>query len=151
MTMVRPESQSGFTLVEVLVAFSILLIGMTAIIAMFATGLKLERKGRAAFDAAVVLDELRPAIRAELANLEATGAASDFAVENREVPGYAGLYYSVQARPISGATAESAWLVEIRVAPAGTPPQDAFSFGWLPFRVQTPHATRVRQSLEDAR
>ncbi|MEZ6196100.1 MAG: prepilin-type N-terminal cleavage/methylation domain-containing protein [Planctomycetota bacterium] len=143
--------EGGFTLIEVLVAFSILLVGMTGIIAMFGTGLKMERRGRNAFDAALVLDELRPRVRRELDRKVSQGAQGDIRLESREVPGYPGLSYSVRAMPAPGETAGRAWLVDIRVAPTGTAEEDAFSFGWLPYRLAPTFEELVRRSMEDGR
>jgi prepilin-type N-terminal cleavage/methylation domain-containing protein len=141
--------QAGFTLVEVLVAFTILLVGMTGIIAMFGTGLKMERQGRDAYESALSIDELRPLVRDELLARVAKGASGEIRIEERELPGRPELRYRVRAVPIPEREARDGWLVEIRVAPPGTPEEDAYSFGWLPWQLRDTYDELVRKSLED--
>lgn len=145
------RSEAGFTLIEVLVAFTILLVGMTGIIAMFGTGLKMERRGRDAYESALMMDELKPAIRRELRDRVKKGASGEIRIEEREVPGQPELRYRVHAVPIPEAKDAGGWLVEIRVAPPGTDEEDAYSFGWLPWHLGPEYDELVRKTLEDAK
>lgn len=145
------RADAGFTLVEILVAFTILLVGMTGIIAMFGTGLKMERRGRDAYESALLIDELRSEVRKELRARVKAGAAGEIRIEEREVPGQPELRYRVRAVPIPEAKEAGGWLVEIRVAPPGTDEEDAYSFGWLPWQLGPEYDELVRKTLEDAK
>jgi len=143
-------NQGGFTLIEILVAFSLLLVGMTGIITMFATGMRLERAGSVAFDGAVVLDELQPQIIEKLRKMRAQdGGAGELSIARTDVPGQPGLTYTARAVPFPGDEDGHGYLVNVFVMPAGVTEEDAFSLGWLPVRLQPRFEELVRKAEEE--
>lgn len=132
----RVKRQAGFTLVEILVAFALLLVGMTGIISMFSAGLRLERAGTRAFDGALLLDEITPAVREEIRARAAGASGEEIVIGRTPVPDRPGLSYDAAARPIEDSLDGRGYLVRVRVFSAGADEDDASSFGWLPMELE---------------
>lgn len=108
-------ANAGFTLIEVLVAFTILLVGMAGIITAFSAGLTLEQEGRTAFEGGFYLDELRPLVRDQLIAKILSGQSGDLKIARSEVPGRPGLFYEATARAMPGDSLGYGYLVKIDV------------------------------------
>jgi prepilin-type N-terminal cleavage/methylation domain-containing protein len=108
-------AEAGFTLIEVLVAFSILLVGITGIITAFSAGLALEREGSMTFDAHHLLEELGPTVKSDLMVRTQAGESGDLRLTRRPVPGYPGLEYEVQAMPMPDDVLGHGYLVKIDI------------------------------------
>ena len=144
MTMRRNER--GFTLVELLVAFSIMLVGMTGIIAMFSAGLSLERRSTLMVEANLSLEELLPHVRRELALQAKEGGGGALAIARTQVPGRNDLEYAAEAEPMPGSLDGSEYLMKLTVWATGAADDDGFSYGHLPFRIVATYEQLVRQS-----
>ncbi|MCA9321177.1 MAG: prepilin-type N-terminal cleavage/methylation domain-containing protein [Planctomycetes bacterium] len=140
------SKQSGFTLVELLVAFSILLVGMTGIIAMFSAGLSLEREATLEFEAEAAIDELAPIVRSRLLALVAQGESGNVELPLEPVPGRPGLDYEVSALAMSDLGARGGYLVRVRIIPRGRGADDAIDHGFLPMRLGREFEDLVRES-----
>lgn len=97
--MKRAHRESGFTILEVLVAMAILLFGMTTILGLLTYGTALSRTAQLRTAAA-------SAAQATIADLEETffpevggEAGEPVEVVDRAVPGADGLVYSARGRP----------------------------------------------------
>ncbi|MEE9392880.1 MAG: prepilin-type N-terminal cleavage/methylation domain-containing protein [Planctomycetota bacterium] len=145
------NQQAGFTLIEILVAFSLLLVGMAGIISMFAAGMRLERAGSLAFDGAVILDELSPEIIEDFRLQRAANKAGgvELRIERSEVKGHPGMTYSARAIPFPDDEEGHGYLVNVFVMPAGVAEEDAFSQGWLPVRLRPRFEELVRKAQEE--
>jgi prepilin-type N-terminal cleavage/methylation domain-containing protein len=117
----RPGAERGLTLIEIVVALGILLIGMSAILGLFSFGATLARTA-----------EMRTvgsaAVEALVADLEGTlfPAAVDpetgswilgepVAIEGRAVPGYPGVLYSASAAANPAQASGESGVLEYRV------------------------------------
>lgn len=102
--MTRARRQSGFTLVEVVVALGLLLLGMTSILGLLSFGAALSRTAQlrnsaAAAAEAVVVDleeTLFPLVEDEHGKVV---VGEPRVVQNRPVPGHPDIRYSAEAVP----------------------------------------------------
>ncbi|MCB9831977.1 MAG: prepilin-type N-terminal cleavage/methylation domain-containing protein [Planctomycetes bacterium] len=147
----RPASAAaGFTLIEVLVAMSVLLIGMTGIITLFSTGLGLERRGSLAVDAAVALEDVMPEVRRQIEErLGEDGGVDAVDLPRNPIPGWVGLDYLARARRMPESNNPSAWMLEVRVIPRGVPEDQGLSYGYLPARFGRTYETLVREAEQE--
>ena len=147
--MVERHTGAGFTLVELLVAFTILLIGMTGIITMFSAGLMLEREGDLLQDTSLVQSELESEVRRELARRVAAGGESiDLDFARREVPGRLGLEWQADVVPVPDDDTGRAFLVRITVFSPGAPREREFTWGYLPVAVAPDHAKLIEDVIK---
>ncbi len=137
---------TGFTLVELLVAFSILLVGMTGIVGLFSAGLNLARDAEVELDAAAAQAELHGAVRERLMALTRDGADGEIHLEREPVPGREGLEYTVDALPYPGEEGGRGWLVRIRVIPRGVSEEEGYDWGYLPMSLRPSFEDLVRKS-----
>lgn len=110
---------SGFTLIEVMVAMAILVVGMTTILGLLSFGLALHRTSSERADAARSLESVLEDLRREafLPKLAKDGVAPldpPASLENRIVPGEPGLLYSAKLRAHPKVSGE--YLVEIEIS-----------------------------------
>lgn len=140
------RDNSGFTLVELLVAFSIMLVGMTGIIAMLSAGLAMERRSTLVIEANLALEELLPRVRAELALQTNEGGGASLAIARTQVPGRNDLEYAVEAEPMPNSSDGTEYLMKLTVWATGAVDEDGFSYGYLPFRIARTYEELVRES-----
>ncbi len=90
--------RSGFTLVEVVAAMGILLLGMSVIIGLLSFGAALSRTAALRTSAAGSLDAVVADLETSLFPMEPDGSAGEpVPVVDRDVPGHRGLVYSATA------------------------------------------------------
>lgn len=142
----RTEEQHGFTLVELLVAFSIMLVGMTGIIAMLSAGLSMERRSTLVVEANLTLEELLPHVRSELTLQAREGGGAPLSIARTPVPGRTDLEYAVVAEPMPDSVDGSEYLMKLTVWATGALDEDGFSYGYLPFRIAPTYEELVRKS-----
>ena len=100
---VRDPERAGFTLIEVVLAMSILLIGMTTILGLLSFGAALSKTAEQRTGAAMVIESIVADLEENLFPLvlvdgiEVAGPPRE--IRSRAVPGHPGLAYSVQATP----------------------------------------------------
>lgn len=146
MMMVKDQQRAGFTLVELLVAFSIMLVGMTGIIAMLSAGLSLERQSTLVVEANLTLDELLPLVKRELALQVSEDGGQSLAIARTQVPGRSDLDYAVDAEPMPDSPDGTEYLMRLTVWAKGAADDDGFTYGYLPFRISTTYEELVRKS-----
>lgn len=153
---IRNSRSSGFTILEVLVAMGILLVGMSAILGLLSFGASMTRNaalksaGASAVEAVVAdLEEsFFPLVRDEATGEVRVGAP--VAIENRPVPGHEGLHYWARGsgdpsdRVTPGGPLRWRVDVEIRWTTAGRVKSRTFTTLLLR---QVPFGERLRREL----
>lgn len=92
--------RAGFTLLEVVLAMGILVLGLSSLLGLFTFGAALTRQAGLRSISATAVDSIMADLEASLFPLQADGTAGEPAVfENRDVPGSEGVVYSVVAEP----------------------------------------------------
>ncbi len=152
----RTRRTSGFTILEVLVAMGILLVGMSAILGLLSFGASMTRNaalksaGASAVEAVVAdLEEsFFPLVRDEVTGEVRVGAPVP--IENRPVPGHEGLHYWARGsgdprdRVTPGGPLRWRVEVEIRWTTAGRVKTRTFTTLLLR---QVPFGERLRREL----
>lgn len=93
------RSNSGFTILEVLVAMAILLFGMTTILGLLTYGAAMSRSAQLRTSAASAAQATIADLEASFFPVENGEAGEPKPIENRDVPGVEGLVYSAKGRP----------------------------------------------------
>lgn len=152
----RSGRSSGFTILEVLVAMGILLVGMSAILGLLSFGASMTRNaalksaGASAVEAVVAdLEEnFFPLVRDEVTGEVRVGAPD--AIENRPVPGHEGLHYWARGSgdPRDRATPGGPlrWRVEVELRWTTAGRVKSRTFTTLLLR-QVPFGERLRREL----
>ncbi len=92
--------RAGFTIIEVLLAMGILLLGTTAILSMLTSGAALARTAELRAASAGVIEAVIADLEETLFPLAPDGSAGEpVPVESRPVPGSPGVVYSARATP----------------------------------------------------
>jgi prepilin-type N-terminal cleavage/methylation domain-containing protein len=95
--------RGGFTILEVLVAMSILLVGMTAILGLLSFGAAMTRTAALKSAAAISVEALVADLEETLFPLVQAPGSNEWlvgppiAIEDREIPGHPGVSYSARA------------------------------------------------------
>ncbi len=140
--------REGFTLIEILIAMALLVIGMTGIMTLFSVALDLEAKAAERQAVATALPDVINRISDDLAQRSKAGADSRAVAK-----GTAGVFplsegsrykcsYTIEALPGDHDGRCVAARVQIIVpAPGG---ERAVDFGYVPVVLPSPNAARVR-------
>ena len=98
-TRARP-SLEGFTILEVVLAMGILVLGMTVVLSLLTFGAALSRTAALRTSAAVAIDAVVADLEESLFPIDASGEVGEpVAITQREVPSAPGVVYSVVATP----------------------------------------------------
>jgi prepilin-type N-terminal cleavage/methylation domain-containing protein len=128
-------NRKGFTLIEVLLAMSLLAIGMAGILALFATALDLQKQAIDRWDAGLSLSAVRSEILAELsaglAGLDREDA-SRLAGAERPVPGEPALRYRVELLPMADQLSGRGYFARIEILARRKGQDRVFDLGWIP-------------------
>lgn len=124
----------GFSLIEVLLAMGILVVGMTGILALFNTALQLQRRAAERIDASLhiptVLAAVESDLAARLADTRANRGSLDGAIF--DVPGDARWRYRVHTTPIPRDPIGRGLLCRIELLPVRGDEERSFDLGYLP-------------------
>jgi hypothetical protein len=108
--------RAGFTIVEVVLAMGILLIGLTAVLGMLSFGAGMARTAELRTHAAESVDAVVADLALELFPVLEDGTAGEpVPVEGRLVPGRSGLVYDARAVPRPGGPRRGGRPIEYRV------------------------------------
>ncbi len=144
------SAEAGFTLVEILVALTVLLVGMAGIIGLFSTGLTLERRSTLAIDTAVALRDIEPQIKAEITTRLAAGVdVADLSTPRSPIPGWQGLDYLTEVLPLPGSETNEGYLLKITVVPRGVQEDKGFSYGFLPIRLGQNYERLIKEAGQE--
>jgi len=151
-----PEKSSGFTLIEVVMAMFLLLLGMSSILGLLSFGAAMARtaelRSSSAHSIQAVLADLEenlfPLVRDEAGN-EVAGEPRT--ITRQPLPGYPRLVYSARARPnpaedalTSDSGAPLEYLVEVEVAWMSSGVERSKTFETLLLR-EVPFGVRLRR------
>lgn len=141
---------AGFTLAEILVAMSVLLIGMAGVIGLFTTGLSLERRSSLAIDTAVALRDVEPLVRDEVTRRLLEGEDVErLDIPRTPIPGWIGLDYLADIQPLPGYETNEGYLLKITVVPRGVPDDKGFTYGYLPLRLGKTFESMVKLARQE--
>jgi hypothetical protein len=149
----RAAGSRGFTLIEVVLAMFVLMIGMTSILGLLSFGAALSRtaslrSGAAGAIEAVVADLEESLFPLELDQLGDEVAGEPRDVQGRELPGYAGLQYTTRSTPNPENPLEYKVEVEISWAVSGTTRSKRFTTLLLR---EVPFGERLRTRIVEGR
>jgi hypothetical protein len=157
----RPASRAGFTILEVVLAMFILLIGMSVLLGLFSFGAALARTAALRTGASNAIEAVVADLEDSLFPLvvldEREVAGPPERIVDRPVKGYPGLTYSAEAVPVSEAAPgpavaseprEYAVSVEIRWSEQGSKRSRRFSTILLR---EVPFGERLRQRVVEGR
>ncbi len=139
----------GFTIIELIIAFTILLVGMTGIITMFSAGLTLDREGTLRADTARILDELQPTVHRRLFEQLQQGGDGGLSLTREVVPGFPHLDYDAQCLSMPNDEQGRGYLVTITLYSPGEPDEKTFSYGPLPMILEPDPEEMVQKALEE--
>jgi prepilin-type N-terminal cleavage/methylation domain-containing protein len=143
----RPgSSQGGFTLIEVLMAMSLLVIGMTGILTLFSVALDLESRAAERHDIASAIPEILNQIADELKGKPISTDSRPGKRTEGEFPLSDGSRYkcSYLVEPFPGEHDGRCVLAHVKIlvpAPGG---ERAIDFGYLPVVLPSPNAALIR-------
>jgi prepilin-type N-terminal cleavage/methylation domain-containing protein len=148
----RP-ARAGFTLIEVVLAMFVLLIGMTSILGLLGFGAALARTSGLRSGAANAIEAVVTDLEETLFPLELDPDGEETAgeprdVSERELPGYPGLVYSTRSAPNPENPLEYRVEVEIQWAVGGTTRSKRFTILLLR---EVPFGERLRARLIEGR
>ncbi|MCC6408274.1 MAG: prepilin-type N-terminal cleavage/methylation domain-containing protein [Planctomycetes bacterium] len=114
-----PRRRGGFTLIEILLALGVLLIGMTSVLGLLAFGAAMSRaaalRGESAAAAEAVFADLEERMFPLIVEEGVERVGEPIEVESSPVPGYEGLTYSARAEPDAQLAAELGYPLEYKV------------------------------------
>ena len=149
----RNDVRAGFTLIEVVLAMFVLLIGMTSILGLLSFGAALSRtaslRGGAANSIEAVVADLEESLfplQVEQDGDEVAGEPED--VTDRALPGYPGLTYSTHSTQNPENALEYRVDVEVRWAVGGTTRSKKFTTLLLR---EVPFGERLRARIVEGR
>ena len=153
-----PASQrrGGFTIIEVVLAMGLLLLGMTAVLGLLSFGAALARTAQLRTQAAAAAEAVVADLEETLFPLELdprTGArrvGQPHALEEVAVPGHPGVVYSARATPVrasdDGPEGPSRYRVQVEMSWTSSGRRKARSFTVLLLR-EVPFGERLRREL----
>lgn len=138
------SSRAGFTIIEVLMAMAILLIGSTAIIAFLTFGSATARHAQLRTQATTAVESVVAEIDRHLFPYENGELGEPRVLENRPVPGVDGVVYTARAVPNPDNEREYRVDIEIRWESAGV--QRSKKWSMLRIR-EVPFGERLRREF----
>ncbi len=139
----RPASRGGFTILEVVLAMGILVLGMTVILSLLTFGAALTRTAALRTAASTAIEAVIGDLEESLFPLEDDGTVGEpRQIEGRAVPNAPGVIYSARARPNPDNALEYAVDIDLSWETSGV--RRAKSFQTLLLR-ELPFGERMRR------
>ena len=147
----RAPAQSGFTLIEVIVALGVLLVGMTGIFSLFSTALNLQKEATERMDVALtlpaILTEVEEALAARLEG-ESQQSASALNGAVLEVPGNPIYRYRVQVEPIPDDPDGRGFFCRIEILARSQGEDRVYDMGYRPIIPEPDNDLRIKELIE---
>jgi prepilin-type N-terminal cleavage/methylation domain-containing protein len=145
------RADSGFTLIEILIAMGLLVIGMTGILTLFSVALDLEARAAERTDIAVAMPEVLNRVAEDLSGRAAATDTRSIKGARNEFPLAEGSRYrcSYVVETLPGDHDGRCVLARIQIivpAPGG---ERAIDFGYLPVVLPSPNAALVRAGAKN--
>ena len=145
--MTRPRSAAGFTIIEVVLAMGILVLGMSVLLSLLTFGAALTRSAALRTASASAVEAVMLDLEESLFPLEEDGTVGEPSeIEKRPVPGAPGVVYSATARPNPDEPLEYAVDVDLTWESSGV--KRAASFQTILLR-EVPFGERMRRRFVD--
>jgi len=116
------ETQAGFTIIEVVLAMGIMMLGMSVVLTLLTFGAGLSRTAQLRAESAALADAVVADLEEGLFPLLEDGSVGEpLPIQDRELPGYPRILYSATATPNPDRLGEvdTAGLVGLRPSSAG--------------------------------
>lgn len=147
---VHRSKQAGFTLVEVLAAMMVLLVGMVGVFALFAASLDLQKEATERMDVALNLSAVMSQVQADLAErVEGKGkSASSLSGQTFPVPGNKGYSYRVTLEPIPDDLSGRGFFCRVEIIARYRGEERVYDMGYRPIVPEADNDARIRRLLE---
>lgn len=143
------RAEGGFTLIEVLVALFVLGVGVSGLLALFNTGVGLQKEAVERMDVALILPGILRSVEDELSDRsEGPRDLPDAPGEERPVPGHPAYAWRVRLHEDPSDPSGRVVLCRVEIL---APPWDqgrVYSFPYLPIVPQRSNDARIRALLE---
>ena len=137
------QEQAGFTILEVVLAMGILVLGMTTLLGLFTFGAALTKTAALRTAAASAIEAVVADLEESLFPLEEDGTVGEpREIQDRAVPGTVGVVYSAKAEPNPDDPLEYAVRVQVSWESAGVRREEQFTTLLLR---QVPFGERMRR------
>jgi prepilin-type N-terminal cleavage/methylation domain-containing protein len=143
-------AQAGFTLVEILIAMSILLLGMTGIFSLFSTALSLQKEATERFDVSIQLSSIIAQVQDDLAHrVSASGGSGTKGLDGQTfpVPGSNQYTYRVTLEPIPDAPDDRGFFCRIEILAKNRGDERVYDMGYRPIVPEPDNDARIRELL----
>lgn len=139
--------QGGFTLVEVLVALGVLLVGMTGVFSLFATALSLQREATERMDTALILPTIISEVEGDLAERLEGGVRNVLALSGATlpVPGIPAYRYRVTMEPMPDDPEGRAYFCRIEILARHRGQDRVYDMGYRPVIPEPDNEVRIRE------
>ena len=143
------RSDAGFTLIEIILALGVLLVGMTGIFSLFATALGLQKEATERMDTALNLPSIMSEIEAELADrvLHQGGGLSNLTGVVLPVPGNPNYRYRLTVEPMPDDPEGRAFFCRIEVLARYRGEDRVYDMGYRPVIPEPDNEARIQQLL----
>ncbi|MAG57295.1 MAG: hypothetical protein CMJ83_13460 [Planctomycetes bacterium] len=142
--------QAGFTLIEILVAMGILLMGMTGIFAVFAASLALQKEATERFDVSMQLSAVMAQVQGDLAaslDGKSAGDATRLSGQRFPVPDNPNYSYRVWLEPIPDDPSGRGWFCRIEIIAKSRGDERVYDMGYRPIIPEPDNDARIRKLL----
>jgi prepilin-type N-terminal cleavage/methylation domain-containing protein len=143
---------AGFTLIEILVAMALLVIGMTGILSLYTVAMDLQARAAERLDVAISVPELLNRVGDDFAS-RATGTPDGRLPKgtSHEFPLQEGsrLRCAYQVEPFPGENDGRCVLARIQVVVPGRGGERSIDFGYLPIVLPSPNAALLRSGTKN--
>ena len=147
---VRFAKQGGFTLIEVLAAMMVLLVGMIGVFALFASSLSLQKEATERMDVALNLSAVMSQVQADLADrVEGRGSGgTTLSGQTFPVPGNEGYSYRVTLEPIPDDLSGRGFFCRVEIIARYRGEERVYDMGYRPIVPEADNDVRIRRLLK---
>jgi len=143
----RRHNNGGFTLLEVLMAMAVLLLGMTGIFAVFGASLSLQKEAAERLDVSLALSAVMGQVQEDLAERmggKESGARSRLTGQEFPVPGTPGYKYRVTVEPVPDDPSGRGCFCRIEIIARFRGEDRVYDMGYRPIVPEPDNDARIR-------
>jgi len=143
------RTEAGFSLVEVLIAMMILVVGMIGIFALFAASLELQKEATERMDVVMNLSAVMARVEEDLAERAGqSGGPSSLSGEKFPVPGNEGYSYRVTLEPIPDDPSGRGFFCRVEILAMYRGQERSYDMGYTPIVPEADNDARIRRLIE---